>query len=125
ILWNEKTGPAFIDFDDMVIGPPIQDLWLLAPDPDALHDVIEGYEQMRELPQGSLKLVEPLRALRMIHYATWIAKRYDDPAFQRAFPHFTSPRYWEDLTQDLEKQLVRMTGVTEVYPEEKYFHDDP
>lgn len=108
ILWNEKLGPFFIDFDDMVVGPPVQDLWLLAPDPDQLQCLLDGYHMMLDLPQGSLKLVEPLRALRMIHYATWIAKRYEDPAFQRAFPHFESPRYWEELTYDLEQQLGRI-----------------
>jgi Ser/Thr protein kinase RdoA (MazF antagonist) len=108
ILWNERTGPFFIDFDDMVTGPPVQDLWLLAPDPGALVHLVEGYTQMKDLPRRSHALVEPLRALRMIHYATWIAKRYDDPAFQRAFPHFESPRYWDELTFDLERQLARM-----------------
>ena len=110
ILWNEKTGPFFIDFDDMVSGPAIQDLWLLAPDPESLKYLVEGYHHMRDLPPGSMALVECLRALRMIHYATWIAKRYEDPAFQLAFPHFKSPRYWEELQGDLERQLNRMTG---------------
>ena len=108
ILWNEKLGPFFIDFDDMVVGPPIQDLWLLAPDPYQLEILVDGYHMMNDLPMGSLKLVESLRALRMIHYATWIAKRYEDPAFQRAFPHFESPRYWDELTYDLERQLERI-----------------
>ncbi len=108
ILWNEKTGPFFIDFDDMVVGPPVQDLWLLAPDPEALIHLVDGYHQMNDLPKGSLRLVELLRALRMIHYATWIAKRYEDPAFQRAFPHFESPRYWDELTADLERQWERI-----------------
>ena len=110
ILWNEKTGPFFIDFDDMVNGPAIQDLWLLAPDQESLKYLIDGYHQMKDLPQGSVNLVESLRSLRMIHYATWIAKRYEDPAFQKAFPQFESPRYWEELTADLEKQLDRMMG---------------
>lgn len=110
ILWNEKSGPFFIDFDDMVVGPPIQDLWLLAPDPEALQDLIDGYVQMRDLPQGSVAMVECLRGLRMVHYATWIAKRYEDPAFKRAFPHFESPKYWEELTYDLEKQMDRIHG---------------
>ena len=113
ILWNEKTGPAFIDFDDMVIGPPVQDLWLLAPDPGSFDHLIRGYEQLRALPKGSRELVECLRALRMIHFATWIAKRYEDPAFQQAFPQFESPRYWEELTYDLEKQWARMSEPTQ------------
>ena len=108
ILWNEKKGPFFIDFDDMVNGPPIQDLWLLAPDSDSLRDLVDGYHMMLDLPEGSLKLVEVLRALRMIHYATWIAKRYEDPAFQRAFPQFESPKYWDELTYDLERQMERV-----------------
>jgi Ser/Thr protein kinase RdoA (MazF antagonist) len=116
ILWNEKTGPAFIDFDDMVVGPPVQDLWLLAPDPLDLHELMEGYQMMRDLPKGSFLLVESLRALRMIHYATWIAKRYEDPAFKRAFPQFESPKYWDELTYDLERQLERMIAVSDYFP---------
>jgi Ser/Thr protein kinase RdoA (MazF antagonist) len=73
---------------------------------------------MRALPDGSDRLVESLRALRMIHYATWIAKRYEDPAFQKAFPQFESPRYWEDLTMDLEKQLHRMEGTFRPYEDD-------
>ena len=115
ILWNEKTGPSFIDFDDMVVGPPIQDLWLLAPDPEQMKSLIDGYHMMRDLPKGSLRLVEALRALRMIHYATWIAKRYDDPAFQRAFPQFESPKYWDELTLDLERQLNLMIKTGHEY----------
>ena len=108
ILWNEKTGPSFIDFDDMVMGPPIQDLWLLAPDPEQMKHLVDGYHMMNDLPMGSMALVESLRSLRMIHYATWIAKRYDDPAFQKAFPQFESPQYWNDLTLDLERQLHKL-----------------
>jgi len=111
ILWNEKLGPFFIDFDDMVLGPPVQDLWLLCPDEAALKFLIAGYQEWAPLPPGSLALVEPLRALRMIHYATWIAKRYNDPAFKLAFPQFESPIYWENLTRDLQEQLVRMVQV--------------
>jgi Ser/Thr protein kinase RdoA (MazF antagonist) len=113
ILWNEKNGPFFIDFDDMVVGPPVQDLWLLAPDPEKLKHLVDGYQQWSPLPTGSLNLIEPLRALRMIHYATWIAKRYNDPAFQQAFPQFRSPRYWQDLLRDLNEQLERMKGTVE------------
>jgi Ser/Thr protein kinase RdoA (MazF antagonist) len=117
ILWNEKSGPFFIDFDDMVNGPPIQDLWLLAPDPAQLKSLISGYRMMRDLPKDSVRGVEILRALRMIHYATWIAKRYDDPAFKQAFPQFESPKYWNDLTSDLEIQLQRILREKNGYVE--------
>jgi Ser/Thr protein kinase RdoA (MazF antagonist) len=110
VLWNEKTGPFFIDFDDMVTGPRIQDLWLLSPDPGSLEELIEGYHQMGDLPAGGVKLIEVLRALRMVHYAAWIAKRFDDPAFKRAFPDFRSPRYREEWVADLERQENRIAG---------------
>ena len=33
LLWNQQ-GPFFLDFDDMVRGPAVQDLWLLLPGRD-------------------------------------------------------------------------------------------
>lgn len=111
LLWNEKLGPFFIDFDDMVVGPAVQDLWLLSPDPHSIRDLLEGYHQIRDLPQGSLPLIEHLRALRMIHYTTWVAKRFDDPAFQNAFPHFGTQKYWQDFYLDLRGQEQRIHEI--------------
>jgi Ser/Thr protein kinase RdoA (MazF antagonist) len=51
-------------------------------------------------------LIEPLRALRMVHYAAWLARRWDDPAFPRAFPWFGEARYWERHVAELEEQLT-------------------
>ena len=36
-------------------------------------------------------LFEGLRTLRLIHYAAWLARRWHDPAFPRAFPWFDDP----------------------------------
>lgn len=107
VLWG-PAGPFFFDFDDMVMGPAIQDLWLLAPDPQDFHELLRGYEQMKDFDDSSLRLVEPLRALRLIHMATWLAKRWHDPAFPRAFPNFGSENYWRQQTQYLEEQLRRL-----------------
>jgi len=109
LLWN-KDGPFFLDFDDMVRGPAVQDLWLLMPGRDeiaraSLNHLIEGYDEIRIFDRASLRLIEPLRALRLIHYAAWIARRWEDPAFPQAFPEFNSHRYWNDQAQDLEEQL--------------------
>ncbi|OFY99423.1 MAG: stress response serine/threonine protein kinase YihE [Bdellovibrionales bacterium GWC1_52_8] len=109
LLWNQN-GPFFLDFDDMVRGPAVQDLWLLVPgrDPEALRQrnvLLEGYTEMRVFDPATLRLIEPLRALRFVHYAAWIARRWQDPAFPRAFPHFGTHRYWQDETEDLEEQL--------------------
>lgn len=96
-----------LDFDDMMVGPAVQDLWLLLPGRDAetrrLRGVFIGaYEELRRFDRGSLRLVEPLRGLRMIHYAAWIARRWHDPIFPRTFVHFGTEAYWEEQTRDLE-----------------------
>lgn len=114
LLWG-SNGAFLVDFDDMVIGPPVQDIWLLIPgrDEDTQQQrraLLEGYEQMRSFDYTTLRLIEPLRTLRMIHFATWIGKRLSDPAFPNAFPDYGTERYWRELMQDLFEQLELMTG---------------
>jgi Ser/Thr protein kinase RdoA (MazF antagonist) len=109
ILWTD-AGPHFVDLDDCMTGPAIQDLWmLLAGTRDDLRrqltDYLEGYEQFRHFDRFELALIEPLRALRLVHYAGWLAARWGDPAFPRAFPWFAEPRYWEDHLGALSEQL--------------------
>jgi Ser/Thr protein kinase RdoA (MazF antagonist) len=109
-LLQNAEGFFFIDFDDMVVAPPAQDLWLLVPGRDceslAQRDVLlEGYQEMRAFDRPTLRLIEPLRALRFVHYTAWIARRWGDPAFPAAFPEFNSHAYWHDETLDLEEQL--------------------
>ena len=109
LMWND-WGPFFLDFDDMVIGPPVQDLWLLVPGRDAeairqRNVLLTGYEQMRDFDESTLRLIEPLRALRYIHYTAWVARRWSDPAFPHAFPQFGSHQYWNKEVEDLEHQL--------------------
>lgn len=109
LLWNQD-GPFFLDFDDMVRAPAVQDIWLVTPgrDQDGLRQrsvLLEGYEDFRVFDRATLRLIEPLRALRFVHYTAWIARRWEDPAFPAAFPEFGSYHYWVDETQDLEEQL--------------------
>jgi Ser/Thr protein kinase RdoA (MazF antagonist) len=118
LLWDGSRA-FFLDFDDMVVGPAVQDLWLLNPGRDEearsrWESLLEGYEDMRAFNRSTLKLVEPLRALRFVHYTTWIARRWDDPAFPLAFPEFGSHRYWSDETGDLERQwaIIREEGTS-------------
>jgi len=109
-LIHGKDGFFFVDFDDMLIGPAVQDVWLLVPGRDAESQAlrqkfVSSYELMREFDYTSLQLIEPLRALRFIHFCTWLAKRWQDPAFPKAFPYFGSEKYWGELVQDLSEQL--------------------
>jgi Ser/Thr protein kinase RdoA (MazF antagonist) len=104
-----------LDFDDMMIGPAVQDIWLVLPGRDAWavrqrEALLAGYEQFRLFDRSTLRLIEPLRALRMIHYATWIARRWHDPAFPAAWPQFGTPEHWQRETDDLVEQLAVIRG---------------
>ena len=114
VLWSD-AGPHFVDLDDAMNGPAIQDLWmLLSGDPQEAaaqqRALLSGYEDFMEFDDRELALVEPLRTLRMIHHSAWIAKRWDDPAFPAAFPWFTGAAYWGQQTQQLQEQLANMQG---------------
>jgi len=103
-------GWFFLDFDDFLTGPAVQDVWMLLMDRDAeglrqRRVFLEAYRQFRDFDASWFRLIEPLRALRFIHYSAWIARRWEDPAFRAAFSYFGTPEYWEGETSDLEKQL--------------------
>ena len=112
ILWTDN-GPHFVDLDDCRNGPAIQDLWMLL---SGEHNEIsmqmsylrEGYEMFRPLNSAEILLIEPLRTLRIIHYAAWLARRWNDPAFPAAFPWFNTVQYWQDHIATLENQRVAM-----------------
>jgi Ser/Thr protein kinase RdoA (MazF antagonist) len=114
ILWTD-LGPHFVDLDDCLTGPAVQDIWMLLSGGQQdmrteLHDLLKGYEQFLPFDRGEIALIEPLRALRMIHYSAWLARRWHDPAFPQAFPWFAEPRYWEQHYRSLEDQLAAVTG---------------
>lgn len=112
VLWTE-AGPHFVDFDDALDGPAVQDLWMLLSGDRAamsrqLVDVLEGYESFADFDWQELRLVEPLRTLRMLHHSAWIARRWSDPAFPIAFPWFASPSYWAQECIRLREQIEAM-----------------
>ena len=99
-----------LDFDDACSGPAVQDLWLAVPGRDAESErlrasMLEGYERFRLFDRSQLRLIEVLRGLRLVRYCGWLARRVDDPAFQRGWPDFGSEAYWQQETADLEEQL--------------------
>ncbi|MFZ5774627.1 MAG: serine/threonine protein kinase [Thermodesulfobacteriota bacterium] len=102
-----------IDFDDMAIGPPVQDLWMLLPgEPsEAAAEIdlfLEGYETFRDFDRRSLSLIEPLRAMRFIHYMAWGACQVAEDGESRAIPDFGTREYWQRELNDLADQLERI-----------------
>ncbi len=116
ILWTDN-GPHFVDFDDCRMGPAIQDLWMLLSGERheqelQLAELVDGYSEFCEFDPVELHLIESLRALRMIHYAAWLARRWDDPAFKQSFPWFEGGRYWEEHVQALREQIALIDEPT-------------
>lgn len=117
LVWA-GDDPRMVDFDDMVRGPPVQDLWMLVPGRGdewrtRFELLLTGYEQMRAFDRSTLRFIEALRALRMIHYSAWIGRRIADPAFQRVFTDFGTMQYWKEQVADLNDQLALLHGASE------------
>jgi len=112
VLWTDD-GPHFVDLDDCMNGPAVQDLWLFLSGSreemtTQLTDLLEGYSQFADFDYRQLQLIEALRTLRIVHYTAWIARRWDDPAFPRAFPWFTENKYWEEHVLTLREQRAAL-----------------
>jgi Ser/Thr protein kinase RdoA (MazF antagonist) len=112
VLWTD-AGPHFVDFDDSRMGPAVQDLWMLLSGErrdmvQQMGSLLAGYEDFCDFDTRELYLIEALRTLRLIHYAAWIARRWDDPAFAVAFPWFNTQRYWQDRVLELREQIALM-----------------
>jgi Ser/Thr protein kinase RdoA (MazF antagonist) len=110
ILWHDDA-PSFVDFDDTLTGPAIQDLWMmLSGDRDQqqgqLLELIEGYNEFYDFHPRELQLIEVFRTLRIMHYAAWLARRWEDPAFPHSFPWFNTERYWASHVLELREQLA-------------------
>ncbi len=111
ILWRD--GPMFVDLDDSRNGPAVQDLWMLlnGERQDKLMQldiILEAYQEFCDFNAAELKLIEPLRGLRMVHYMAWLAKRWHDPAFPLAFPWFNEPKYWEGQVLAFKEQIASL-----------------
>ena len=98
----------FVDFDDFINGLPIQDFWMLfsgdeTENKEELNEFLTGYEELRLFDDSQLKLMPAFRGLRIIYYAAWIAKRWEDPSFPKLFPEFQNYIYWAEEVEALEK----------------------
>ena len=109
VLWTDG-GPHFVDLDDARMGPAVQDLWMLAPSPAALDILLEGYAEFRDFDFAERALIEPLRIMRQVHWAGWVAMRWHDPAFPLAFAHVGEARWWEEHCNDLLEAIDSLRG---------------
>lgn len=112
ILWRD--GPMFVDLDDARNGPSVQDLWMLLSGERSdklmqLDIILEAYQEFHDFNVNELKLIEPLRGLRMVHYMAWLAKRWQDPAFPLAFPWFNDAKYWENQVLGFKEQISALS----------------
>jgi len=109
IIWTRDDGPWLLDFDDCQLAPAVQDLWMMLAGSRherelQMGELLDGYETFCEFDNRELALIEPLRALRMVHYAGWLAVRWHDPAFPLHFPWFNTENYWQQHVAELEEQ---------------------
>jgi Ser/Thr protein kinase RdoA (MazF antagonist) len=112
ILWRDNA-PHFVDFDDVRMVPAVQDLWMMLSggrerQTAQLVALIDGYSEFNEFNPAELRLIEPLRALRMLHYSAWLARRWEDPIFPVTFPWFNTVRYWGEHILELREQLAAL-----------------
>ncbi|WP_299489997.1 serine/threonine protein kinase [uncultured Shewanella sp.] len=113
ILWTPNDGPSFVDLDDARTGPAIQDLWMLLSGDRPqqllqLEVILEAYEEFCDFDSRQLALIEPLRAMRMLHYNAWLSRRWADPAFPMNFPWFGQDKYWEQQILAFKEQLAAL-----------------
>lgn len=109
ILWR-GGAPHFVDFDDARTAPAVQDLWMMLSGDRPrrlaqLDALLEGYGEFYDFDPRELRLIEALRALRVLHYAAWLANRWDDPIFPTTFPWFNTAHYWNEHILEL-RELV-------------------
>jgi Ser/Thr protein kinase RdoA (MazF antagonist) len=102
-------GLALIDFDDMMTGPAVQDVWLVLPGYAAdcrreLDLVLEGFERFSAFDRNTLRLIEPLRFMRMIYFLAWRARQRNDYWFRGSFPDWGTEAFWIKETEDLRVQ---------------------
>lgn len=119
VLWND-TGPCIVDLDDCMMGPAVQDMWMLLSGNTQieskwqLNHILDGYNEFFDFNWREIKLINALRALRMIMYAGWLAKRWEDPAFPLSFPWFNTMRYWQEQLQSLTDQADLLQEESEI-----------
>lgn len=115
-ILNGQEGYFLLDFDDALMGPALQDVWMLCPRHDLARRQIflDAYREFREFEESWFRSAELFRAVRIVHYSGWIARRYEDPAFKAAFPAFATAAYWQEEITILADILNSYSDFSEV-----------
>jgi Ser/Thr protein kinase RdoA (MazF antagonist) len=106
-LLSDGTDFFFVDFDDSINGPAVQDFWMLLSSAGEegkieLYELLEGYSELRDFNDEDIQHIPALRGLRIFSYAAWIANRWSDPVFPKLFPDFRTYNYWADEVERIE-----------------------
>lgn len=112
ILWRDDVA-HFVDLDDCCMAPAIQDLWMFLSGERhdkqlQLAELIEGYSEFCDFHPRQLRWIEALRTMRLVHYAAWLGRRWEDPAFPHSFTWFNTERYWAEHILELREQLYAL-----------------
>ncbi len=110
LIFRPDEGIFVIDFDDMMTAPPVQDIWMLLPgllddSRRELNLILEGYEDFRTFDMRTLRLIEPLRVMRMIYFLAWCTRQVNDYQFRHLYPDWGSPAFWAGEIPTLAQQL--------------------
>ena len=85
---------------------------------DAAYEVdvlLEGYGTFRAFDRSSLVLVEPLRAMRFIHFTAWCAHQAADGGFERLAPDWGTSEYWRRAIHELRAQGQEIEDAAQTY----------
>ena len=113
-----RPGESFylIDLDDMAVGTPVHDVWMLLPGyaKDSMRELnlfIEGYETFKDFDRTDLLLIEPLRAMRYLHFTAWCAHQIADGGFSSLAPGWGTRGYWRKEIADLDEQIALIRSI--------------
>ncbi|MEP4486075.1 MAG: serine/threonine protein kinase [Halioglobus sp.] len=112
ILWRDNVA-HFVDLDDCCMAPAVQDLWMFLSGERhdkqlQLAELVEGYNEFCDFHPRQLRVIEALRTMRLVNYAAWLGKRWEDPAFPHSFTWFNTERYWAEHILELREQLFAL-----------------
>lgn len=111
ILEHLDDGLMLIDFDDMMTGAPLQDLWLLLPGrsdqcPNELAYLLDGYRSIGSIDHFDGRDIEIYRAMRMIYFLSWCAGQRHDYNFLDRFPAWAEPQFFRREISNFAEQLT-------------------